>query len=255
MSEKEKNQLHQLLAVEPSLKANAKNIFYDEAKTTFEKKQDHFDGVVKVYTPLEEDGDQIPDEVKELVTTVSDKMRYAQDAVIRAVDAEVSKEETNCSGDVRADLLIGSKTYQLSATSLLVLEKYLESIRGVYKAIPTLDPTKVWNNDTKAGNNRYTTEGEVKFRTVKRIIPITVAPATDKHPAQVQMINKDIQAGKYLTTYKSGRITPSQKSALLSKIDALLVNVKKARAKANQAAVVNMSVGKEIFDYINKDII
>lgn len=255
MAETQKSLLHQLLAVEPELKANAKNIFYDEALNTLAKKQDHFDGVVKVYESLVENGDQIPDEVKEIVTTVSDKIQYAQDSVIRAMDAELSKEETNCAGEVKADLDIGGKKITLSATSLLALEKYLTNIRTVYKYIPTLDPTRIWEEDTKAGPGRYTTKPEVKFRTAKKVLPLVLAPATDKHPAQVKTISVDEQVGKYLTTYKTGRISPSQKSKLLGRIDNLLLAVKHARAKANQATVLNIHVGKEIFDHINKGII
>lgn len=250
-----KNQLHQLLAVEPSLKANAKNIFFDEAKTTFEKRQDHFDGIIKVYSPFDEEGDKIPDETKEIVTTVADKINYAKDAMIKAIDAEISKEETNSSGVANSEIDIGGKKYQLSATALLSLEKTLETIRSVYKSIPTLDPTKVWKLDGKAGDNIYTTDEEVRFRVIKKKTPLIAVPATDKHPAQATVVENDVQVGKYSTYYKSGRVSPLQKSNLLAKVDELILSVKTARAKANQAQVKNINIGKSIFEYINKNVL
>ena len=255
MAEKATNQLHQLLAVEPSLRNNAKNIFFEEAKTTLEKKQDHFDGLQKIYVAMEEGSDQIPPEMKEIVTTVADKINYAKEAVIKALDAEISKEETNASGTVKAELVIDGKSFELSATSLMVLERNLENIRGVYKVIPTLDPTKNWEKDTKAGDNLYKTDEEVKYRTAKKNMPLVLAPATDKHQAQVQIVTNDVQVGKYLTTYKSGRITPAQKSILLARIDELILAVKSAKAKANQAQVINKNIGEELFNFINKEVL
>jgi len=252
----EKNQLHQLLAVESSLKVNSKNLFFDETKTTLEKKQDHFDGVVKIYASMEESGDQIPPEIKEIVTTVSDKLNYAKQAVVKALDAEVSKEETNSSGAAKAELKVGDKSFgTFSATGLMTLERNLETIRSVYKSIPTLDPTKKWIKDKNSGSNIYTTEEEVKFRTIKRNMPMELSKATDKHPAQVQVVTNDVQVGKYLTTYKSGRISTAQKSDILARIDELILAVKKARAEANQAQVVNIKIGGDLFDYIHGDIL
>jgi len=250
-----KNQLHQLLAVENDRKQKA-NLIMSETENTFVKKQEHFDGLVKTYIPKnDEDSDLIPDEIKAIVTTVADKVNYTKDAVVTAINAQLSKEETNASGEARADLVFGDKTFSLSATSLLALEQNLLKIREVYKAIPTLDPAKTWNNDSTEGNGFFKTDPEVKYRTKKITRPLVKVAATDKHPAQVELVSEDIQVGHYETIYKSGKLTPAQKSNLLSRIDDLIDSVKRTRAVANQAEVKNIEIGKEIFDFINKDII
>jgi hypothetical protein len=251
----DKNLLHQLLAVKADLEREGGRILA-ESINTFTKKAEHFDGVMKVYESKDAEGDQIPPETKEIVTTVSDKIKYTQGSVVKAIDARVSMEETNASGTVNAELKVGDKSFgTFSAISLLALEEWLEKVRALYKEIPTLDPTKHWDADTSAGANRYKTPEEIKFRTVKKNKPLVLAPATDKHPAQVQLVQDEEQVGQYKTTYSSGRITPSQKSDLLQKIDDLILAVKDAKAKANTAQVNQIKIGDDLFNFINDGIL
>ncbi len=246
-----KNQLHQLLAVESDLAQQAKAII-EETKNTFNKKQDHFDGFLKSYTPFDELGEKVEPEGKELQTTVSEKLVYAQEAVIRAIDATVSKEETNASGNAKAELKVNGKSFGIfSATSLLVLERYLTWLREEYKDIPTLDPAKSWKKDNQSGRSIYTTQPFVSYRVLRKNRPVVLAAATDKHPAQVNLVEEEVQVGKYSSVYSSGKLTPLEKSLLLGKIDALLCEVKITREKANQADVIQKKVGKEIFDFIH----
>lgn len=245
------NQLHQLLAVETDRKQKAK-VILTETIATFTKKGEHFDGLIKTYKPNEEGGDQVPSQVKEVVTTVDKKLDYTKGAVITAIDAQLSKEETNSSGTVKAELKIGDKSFELSATSLLALEGQLINIRAVYKTIPTQDPTRRWVPDESTGKGIFVTAPEELYRTKKIHRPFVKSGATKEHPAQVEIISEDVQVGKYETIYKTGKISPARKSEMLTKIDGLIDAVKRARAKANQAEVVNTKIGKEIFDYINK---
>ena len=249
-----KSQLHQLLAIENDRKVKAARIM-SESVNTFTKKAEHFDGLAKTYVSKEEGGESIPDEIKEIVTTVSDKIRYTAKSVIVGIDASLSKEETNSSGTARSSFMLGGKEVELSATALLSLEQWLLKVREVYKSIPTLDPARAWVSDAVAGNDYYETNPEVKFRTKKVHRPLVLSAATKEHPAQVELVTEDVQVGSYHTTYKSGRLSPAQKSKLLERIDELIISVKKARSKANQAEVVSAKVGKDIFDHINKDIV
>ena len=246
-----KNQLHQLLAVETDRKQKGK-VILAETINTFIKKGEHFDGLTKTYKANTEGGDQVPAQIKEVVTTVPDKLDYAKGAIINAIDAQLSKEETNASGTARAELKIGEKSFELSATSLLALEQQLVNIRAMYKTIPTLDPTRIWTDDTTQGNGIFMTEAEELYRTKKIHKPLTLAIATEHHPEQVELVSEDVQVGKYETVYRSGKISPARKSEMLAKIDNLIDAVKRARAKANQAEVVNTHIGKELFNFINK---
>ena len=243
--------LHQLLAVEGDLNQQSKNIL-EETTSALSKKQDLFDGLLKTYISSEDNGEQIPPESKEIVTTVAEKLDYAKTAVIKAIDATISKEETNASGSAKAELKVDGVDFGvLSATSLIALEKFLVRIRESYKMIPTLDPSRSWKKDSTVDRAVYVSPVETKFRSVKKQKVITLAPETDKHPAQVQLVQDDVQVGKYETTYSSGRLQPIQKSNLLNKIDNLILAVKQAREAANQVDTINVKLGHKIFDDIN----
>jgi hypothetical protein len=248
----EGNKLHQLLAVESDLAQQSRAIA-EETVTTFTKKADHFDGLQKVYLPDDDAGEKIPPEIKEVVTTVQEKLDYSMKSMTKAINATLSKEETNSSGKARANLSVdGVEFGSLSATAFIALERYLEKIRDTYKNIPTLDPTTSWSKNDSTGKLLYESKEDVKYRYVKKIVPILLSPATDKHPAQVQTVTNDVQVGKYLTVYRSGRLSPTEKSNLLEKIDTLILAVKVAREKANQAEVINTDIGNKIFDFIHK---
>jgi len=249
----EKGQLHQLIACEPDLAQQSRNII-EETVNTFTKKADHFDGITKLYEAYDDKGEKIPPETKEVVTTVMDKLDYSSKAVIKAINATLSKEETNASGLARAKLVVAGFDFgELAATSLISLERSLVAIRDEYKAAPTLDPTKAWTKSDSSGRVLSQTSEEVKFRSVKKRKALTLSPATDKFPAQVQLVDDEEQVGIYKTVYFSGRLTPLEKSVLLEKIDTLIIEVKKAREKANQAEIVNVEIGKKIFDYIHSN--
>lgn len=245
------NKLHEILAVESDKKNTAKKI-YGETKTTFIKKDSHFEGLTKVYSAFEENGDQVPPEYKEIVDTVKSKLEYFSESQITALNATLTKEEANSSGLATATLTCGEKTFgEFSATSLLALENWLKGLRDLYMQIPTLDPTKKWN---KGDDGIFVTDAEVKFRSVDKKQPMTLAEATDQHKAQVEIVSVPTQVGKYETTYKSGKVTPLMKSNSLGRIDELIVAVKEARAIANNAVVEQVKVAQTFFDWINKPL-
>ncbi len=247
------NKLHELLAIEQDRKHKVvKSI--GETVNTFTKKTAYFDGMVKRYLPMEEDSEQIPDEVKEMVTTVKGKLEEVLADIVQSMDANISKEETNCSGVAKAELVVNGESLGIfSATSLLSLESQITKIREMYAELPILDPVFKWNFDTQQGV--YKTEPEVKFRSVKRPKVVVKYEATKEHPAQTELLQLDFQIGKYETVYTSGRIPFTQKSELLRRIDNLLEAIKVARSKANNVDVNNVKIGKKIFDFIHKGIL
>jgi len=247
------NKLHEILALEQDRK-NKANLSIGESVKTFTKNASSFDGMIKKYIALEEYSEQIPDESKEMVSTIKNTLKSTLEPVIVAIDATISKEETNSSGIARAELIVGDKSFgTFSATSLLSLEAHLLKTFELYKTIPTLDTSTKWFFDEQ--NDFFRTNGEIKFRTIKRPQVIVKYEATDKHPAQTELLNIDFQVGKYETTNFSGKITPNQKAQLLNKFEKLIEAVKIARSKANNVEVKNVEIAKDIFDYIHKDII
>jgi hypothetical protein len=248
-------QLHELLAVEGDLR-NKASLILGETVKTFTSKTDHFDGLDKIYTPDREDGEKIPPESKRIATTVAEKVHYTEETLSEALNAQLSKEETNCSGKACADLEVdGVKFGSFSATSLLALEQFFNKVRDAWRMIPTLDPTRTWNKNAQRDANIFFSDKETKYRVVKELTKFEKAAATDKFAAQVDIIQLERQVGHYETEYSSGRLTPAQKAQLLNRVDHLIDAVKKTRAKANQAEVTQISVANKFFAYLDKDIV
>lgn len=247
------NKLHELLAVEQDRK-NKANQAIGETKKTFDKRAPHFDGMTKRYVALEENSEQIPDECKEIVTTVKSSLDEAIAIITKGIDAHLSKEETNASGVAKAELIVGDTNLGIfSATSLLALESHLNKLKELYAQIPVLESTKKWHLDEQQGI--YKTEEEVKFRSVKRPKVIVKYEATKEHPAQTELLYLDFQVGKYETVYTSGRIPVTHKNEMTQRVNQLLEAVKVARSKANNVEVKNIKIAQKIFDFIHQDIL
>lgn len=247
------NKLHELLAVEQD-KKNKANQAIGESINVFTKKDPYFDGMVKRYIALEEDSEQIPDETKEMVHTVKEKLDSTIESIVAGIDAHLSKEETNAAGIAKAELIVGDTNFgTFSATSLIALETQLQKVKELYQAIPVLDLTKKWDFDNQ--KNCYKADDEVKFRSIKRPKVIIKYEATDKHPAQTELLYLDFQVGKYETTYFSGKISSAQKTTLIKRIDDMIEAVKIARSKANNVEVNNIKIGQQLFDFINKGVL
>ena len=241
--------LHEVLAVESGLKSTAAKVV-DEAKRTFSDKRGHFLGQYRSYEKLEEGTLDYSPEEKMMDSTVADKLDYVKDHIIRAIDAIYQKEVANT--QAKADLVIDGDILlaNVPATFLLTMESQLNEVRNLYSLIPTLDPGKNWSKDSERDDTYVSTDSET-YKTEKVIEPLVLYPATDKHPAQTEKISRDKIVGKWITKHWSGCLTPSEKSKLLGKIDALLRAVKKARMRANEQEVVTDEVAKKFFDYIH----
>ena len=243
------NKLYEVLAVEQDRKQKA-NVELGRLRKTFEKQAEVFDGLTKRYVPLEENAENIPDENKEMVMTVDEALKLAQNTFARGFRAVLQKGETNASGTDRAELKAGGKSFEkLAATSLLAIEGQLLKLRELYQVLPTLDVAKRWEMDDQLGH--YVTESEVKFRSIKRPKVVVKYEATKEHPAQTELLNPDIQVGRCETVYTSGKISRSRKNELLGRINELLEAVKVARAQANTAEVVKVKVLDQLLDYIS----
>lgn len=244
-------QLHEIIAVEAGLKQTAENVL-TEAKKTFSTKQGHFDGFSKTYRARkEDDNERIIGEEKHIVTTVPEKLEYVQKSFIRLLDCIGQKEKTNTLA--KADIILEDGTVleeNVPATVLLSLETQIKRIRDLYSKALTLDPAKRWSKSTQE-SNVWESDPVNQVRTTKEAVPVIKYEATKEHPAQVDLVGKDIQVGDWTTIYKSGAITPILKSDLLSRIDQLERAIKRARMRANTQEIVDFKIGQKIFNFIN----
>lgn len=245
--------LHEVLAVESELAGTDQRI-REETSHTFKQKADHFIGWNKHYEPLDEDGEQVPDEHHELVTTVHSKLRYMFEHVARYLDAVYQKEATN--QVAKADVVIGEKTIlkDVPATFLLGLETKLKHLRSVLDTVPTLPPGVEVKLDPSQGDHVYAAVHDVSRRKTRKEVchKILVQP-TEHHPAQIEKWTEDVPVGWTHQKMWFGMLSPSEKSELLGRVDELARAVKQARQRANCTEVVKQKVAKPLIDFIMGD--
>lgn len=242
--------LHELLAVEADLFKTATAMLADAA-TTFAKKPEHFLGQVRSVTYLSEDrqAENITDE-KRLTTTVDERLDYALEYAGKYWDAVLQKEATN--QDAVADLDFRGKTIlkDAPATFLLGMEDRIKKLRDVIVVIPTLNPALSWDEADDEGKSVYTAKAATQMKTEKKLDYITVAPATDKHPAQVKDWTADVNVAKIETFHTSGMWTPARKAQVLANLDEVSMEIKKARQRANMADVKKIKAADAIIGAI-----
>jgi hypothetical protein len=247
--------LHELLAAERTPTA-AWNAVLEETLKKFKAREHYFDGHLKYLkmieeTPANRNVEDQNREDKPVPTTVKDTLEFAFKLFAKAEDLQAQKNATNAvaRGTVmwRGNLLLDS----LPVDQLLGLEARLAKIRELFLAMPTLDATRRWREDENEGPDVYVTVfPDETTKTKKQIVPVVLAQATLEHPAQVQAVSEDIVVGKFSTIRKSGAITAEQKAGMLERLDDLIVEVKRARMRANETEVERAFVAEAVLNIL-----
>lgn len=248
---KRQSQLHELIAVEADL-VNSAKVQHADVMNTFTKRTDHFVGMskdVKYYDEARQQENEHSE--KAMVDTVDKRLDYALDIYARLFDGLFQKEEANQRAN--ADLVVGGETLLtgIPATMLLGLETRLKLWQEIVIAIPTLEPSIPWTEDKSAGDGIFRSQDEVKKKTEKKLEYITVAQATDKHPAQIKDWTTDVAVANVHQVTLSSKWPAAKKARVLQRLDDLIISVKRARQRANQVGVLNnLHIGKVLRDYI-----
>lgn len=248
-----KGQLHQLLAAESDLAGKANRLAGEAAKTF--SKGEHFLGHTKALKMFDDSrANEETTEIKQVDSTVRDKLDFLVPHIVQAWDAFLQKEATNQTA--KSDVVLDDGNILLEdmpVTALLGLETRLKTMRQVYGYIPTLAPGVSWEKSNELNVFESRTPDE-RFKTEKSFKVIQLAKATKEHKEQVEKVAQDVPVGKWTDHRRSGMISPATKSLLLERIDEILIAVKKARMQANCAEVKTITMGEKIFDHINQDL-
>lgn len=248
--------LHELLAVEDSLMTKFK-VVLQEGVSTLSSKEHLFKGTTINQQSLLDKEDpkyhKYPDTTHTVPVqeTVHNKLRYIFEDAARYFDAVAQKDATN--REANADLIIDEKVIlkNVPAITLLFLENKFKGIRSLIESVKTLDPAKVWSKTPGQDGVFQTPESAVAIEEPVQEFPI-VAPATDKHPAQVKEVTKHVVRATKRTVEMSGLISPQEKSNLMSRCDKIINACKTARQRANDVATKDVQVSKELFEYLMK---
>lgn len=247
--------LHELLAAEKTPNGAWNTLFEDTLKK-FKNPAHFFEGHSKSLKMIDDNPANAAvegqaREEKPVATTVYDTLEYALEIYGRAEDLQYQKNLTNRAATATVMWKGQPLLVDLPVDELLGLESRLEKLKQLIIEVPTLDATKHWELASNIGLFVW----EVKYpeettKTEKQNIPITLKEATKEHPAQMQMVTKDVVVGKFTTVKRSGAATAVQKAEAIKRIDELRIEIKQARMRANETEVKPGKIASKIVGLI-----
>lgn len=243
--------LFELLAVDDEVRKRAASTV-KELAGLFTTGKGRFSGALRTFQRLREDEEvpELPDEGVLRATSVWEELETLRQDFGAYIDAGIAKEVTNTG--TMATVQIGEATFDLPATALLSLEGKLDDLYKLYEQMPVLDPAERWHFDENQGC--YVSETRTAQRSAKLPVPLVLYEHTPEHPAQVELIHKDVPTYLVETTMFSGAVTVAERAQILARIRELHKLVTQARQRANDVELVEHPVANAIFDYINEPL-
>lgn len=250
-------QLHVILAAEGDVTKRA-NDLVAELGEKFSKSPTYFHGEIKTLKMLEDSpGNQAIEAqarvFKPLTTSVKSATAWALKFWAQSENLQEAKAVGNSLA--KADLIVGGAVLatNLTVDQLLGLSHRLKALQRVLSTAPTLDLARSWTPTTDAGDvaGAYKSDAQITTKPEKTVGAVTLAPATDKHPAQVKEISIERILGKFESVRFSGELTSAQKANLLANLDALITATKEARQRANSVEIPpTQNVGDKVVDFL-----
>lgn len=238
--------LNQMVAVQQGVKSRAQaaidSVYHRLQKSAL------FDGLTKTYQPRDDEDVRYPDEGVKVQLKAWELLDEAAAAWSRMLDvmATVDVTNTTVAGQVTIDGV--ALTDPLPITTLLALEKQLTNVRTLISKLPEQDPAKEWRHDEAA--DAFASMPVQSFKTRKVMRNHVKAEATERHPAQVEVYTEDVVQGTWTKVDFTGAVPAARKRELLARVDRLAEAVKVAREEANSGDVVDLKIGKQVFDYL-----
>jgi hypothetical protein len=238
--------LCQIIAVEKAIK-NKAHVGITEAYRKMQKGA-LTTGISRAYRPNDEMGEQLPAETSKVQLNVSDLIKDVTKVMVDLFDVTATKDWGNCVAS--ADVVVGDVTIAkaVPVTYLLFLEKKLVDIHTFVSKLPVLDPSEEWTYEPNVGS--YVSKPNDTVRTKKVFTPLVLAPATDKHAAQVKEGFEDKPVGTWRTVKFSGALPATVITQMLDRVEQLQRAVKFAREECNSRTVEPMKVGAQVFRFL-----
>lgn len=238
--------LHTVNALLPDAKSGAQKRITDLYHTL--QKPPLLSGISRTYQPKDEEGEQLPPESTRVQVEVDSAIKDISAEVARLFDLQLAQDTGNTAA--RADVVVGGQVLlpDVPVTYLLFLGKRIADLRTLVDKLPVLDPADNWTWSDDRGCFQTDPTQTIRSRKVPRVL--TLAPATQQHPAQVQVIQEDQSAGTWTTVKLSGAVRAERRRDLLRRIDTLIDAVKTAREAANTAEVDIPTVGGRVLSYL-----
>ena len=130
----------------------------------------------------------------------------------------------------------------------MYLEKWVGHLRDFVRALPTTDSANEWTFNKDRGV--WETPEKRRVKTRKEQIPVVLYEATADHPAQVELVGKDIVEGFWVERLFSAALSPARKRDVLDRVDQLAVAIKQARERANTETVESQEIGESLLGFV-----
>jgi hypothetical protein len=207
-----------------------------------------FIGISRAYQPRDDEGEHLPSESTRVQVRADDLIASVRTAIGRMLDVVATQDGAYTAA--RADLVVDGQVLleAVPVTYLMWLEKQAGQLRTFVGKLPVLDVAETWTYDENA--RAYATAPAATTRTKKMPRNHVKAPATDKHPAQVEMWMEDVVVGDWTTVRYSGALPAATVFALAERVEKLIDGIRFARERANATEVVDVPAGDPILGYL-----
>jgi hypothetical protein len=236
-----------------ALESGVRNKAYAELTEHFKaiQRAQQVSGLTRTYDPKDAEGETFPAESTRVQVTVDAALKVSVTALTRLFDVTATKDWANTVA--RADVTLPGLDEPLlvgvPVTYLLFLAKQLKDLRALIVKMPVHDPADRWVPADQPGV--YRTEPPVVSHRTRKVPRNHVkAPATDKHPAQVDVYFEDITVGYWTAVKFTGGIPEARQAGLLARVDTLAEAVSNAREEANARQVEDVHAGAAVLSWI-----
>lgn len=251
MSKNSKVKLNQIIAVEKGAKSRTATDITTQYHLL--QKSELMSGQIRNYTPLEDNGEnseKLPSESQLIQVNVLDILDRMIKNWVEYTDIVYTQEVGNT--QAKADLVVDGETLMqdVPVTFLLRFEKALVDVQTAITKAPVYDLTEnwTWNNDKRI----WQSDNVETARTKKITSFVIAAQPTDKHPAQVKEVTKDIVVGSWSRIRLSATLSPQRKRELLDRVQKLIDATKFAREAANSLEIDQLKCGEKLFNWLFK---
>jgi len=197
---------------------------------------------------------QQPANTERVQVNVTEILAELQRKLTRYLDVTLTKDSGNTGTDgARADVVVDDQVVlsNVPATFLLFLDKRLVELQADLRKIPVQSAAEDWAPSSETGLWR-TAAVAVPTTTKEKAFKVVVDP-TDKFPADVREVSRDVVTGTRTTVKLTSAPEPKWLRAVLARVAALREAVQMAIHEANRTEVTDQKAGAAIFSFIFAD--
>jgi hypothetical protein len=208
-----------------------------------------YNGYITTYTPFDDKTENHrPDDRSQVQVRATEQLTDVINLHGQMWTAAAVRDKSN--QQTSANVVVDGETLIEDAPPhfLMYLEKQLEELKKFVLEVPVRDPAEIWEADEDTGH--YRTPPIQSNVTAKMDRVITLAPATDKHPAQTHLHWEDRPVGIKSTIKFTGAWTATAKKSTVDRIVRLIDAVKRARVEANRVEAAEYTPVPAILGYL-----